>query len=305
MGWVTMAHWIVRAVGAVLVAVGAGCARPGAKPPAPPPKPEQPPSVQEKVLDFPGEAPANPPTSTPPPAPSQPAAPAAGEQPKGRAGAVGLHEFLPGVRADLGAKLVEFDGVVPIDCHNPRTPDVYLEVTVCTPDTKEHESLVMTKVKAASVHAALLAAGLEPGAPGQWKWEQKKLVPVPARGPGLEVRLAYNGADGRKIEAPATDWIVNATSKAPFVAPGDGTGADRGWVFAGSRMVSHEGKEFYDADGVGTLVGLCTFGSETIAWKRVISPDSNVDEPEWIADPAKVPAYGTPVTVRIRAIPAK
>jgi hypothetical protein len=300
-----MAQWIVRAGGAVMVAVCAGCSGPGAKPAAPPPQATQGPSVQERVLDFPGEAPANPPTSTPPPAPRTPAGARTGDQP--RAGAAGLHEFLPGVRADLGAKLVEFDGVVPIDCHNPKTPDVYLEVTVCTPDTKEHEALVMTKVKAASVHAALLAAGLEPGAPGQWKWEEKKLVPVAARGPGVDVRLTYKGADGKEVESPATDWIVNATTKAPFVPPGAGGdgSAERGWVFAGSRMVSHEGKEFYDADGVGTLVGLCTFGSETIAWKRVISPDSNVDEPEWIADPSRVPPFGTPVTVRIRAVPAK
>jgi hypothetical protein len=109
--------------------------------------------------------------------------------------------------------------------------------------------------------------------------------------------LVYRDKDGKEIETPATEWIINAATKAPF---GVSKGTDSGWVFAGSRMATHEGKEFYDADGVGTVVGLCTFGSETVAWRRVISPEAAIDEPEWIADPTKVPAFGTKVTVRLR-----
>jgi hypothetical protein len=257
-----------------------------------PAAPEQP-SITERAAGTPDSAPA--PNSRPAPAAATKTPP----KPEPR----GLKELLPGVRADLAAKVVEFDGIVPINCHDPRTPDVYLEVVVCTPDTKEHESLVMTKAKASDVHAALLAVGLEPGAPGRWDYKEKKFTPVPPRGAAIEVLFAYKGADGKVSEVPATDWIVNASTKGPFVpAAGDPGG---GWVFAGSKMAKHEGHEVYDADGVGTLVGLCTFGSETVAWKRVISPDSEVNEPEWIADAGKVPAYGTPVTVRIRPATAK
>ena len=90
----------------------------------------------------------------------------------------------------MGAKTVEFDGTVPIDCHDPRTPRVYLEVAVCTPDTKEHEALVVTRVKPSDVHAALLAAGLEAGEPGTWTWENKKLVAHPPKGGPVEVVLS-------------------------------------------------------------------------------------------------------------------
>ena len=61
-----------------------------------------------------------------------------------------------------------------------------------------------------------------------------------------------------------------------------------------------QGRERYEAQGAGTLIGLTTFGTETIAWREVISPEASIQEPEWIADKAVVPAMGTPVTVRIR-----
>jgi hypothetical protein len=253
---------------------------------------------------MPDDAPARVPTATPVPEPPKPAPPKSTPPTDTSARPPSaLREILPGVRADLAAKLVEFDGIVPLDCHNPQTPDVFLEVTVCTRDTKEHESLVMTRATASNVHAALLAIGLQPGAPGRWNYENRTFTPVPPRGSPVRVTLAYFGADGKEIEAPATDWIINAATKAPFQsgsgAPGRSEESD-GFVFAGSRMAKHEGFEVYDADGVGTVVGLCTFGAETVAWSRVISPDSDVSEPEWIADPAKVPAFGTPVVVRIR-----
>jgi len=136
--------------------------------------------------------------------------------------ALATKEILPGVRANLATKVVEFDGIVPINCHDPRTPDVYLEVMVCTPDTKEHESLVMTKARASDVHAALLAIGLEPGSPGRWDFKDKEFIPVPPRGGAVEVRLAYKTADGKEVEVPATDGIVNASTKGPFIpASGD------------------------------------------------------------------------------------
>ena len=58
--------------------------------------------------------------------------------------------------------------------------------------------------------------------------------------------------------------------------------------------------EVYDADGTGVVVGLCCFGSETIAWSRTFSPDASVDEPEWVADFTKTPPPGTAVRVRVQ-----
>jgi hypothetical protein len=254
------------------------------------------------------------PTVTHPPKVATPAAPAApvvqvpppesakapDKPPQGS-----LRQLFPHVRADLQARLVEFDGTVPIDCHDPQTPVVYLEVTVCTPDTKEHESLVVTPAKPSHVHAALLAAGYQPGKPGSWTWDGQMLSSVPPSGDSLAVSIAYRDAaggagGGRDVEVPATSWIRNAA------ASGQKFGASPGsrFVFAGSAMVTRQGREVYNSNGSGLLIGLTTFGSETIAWSEVISHEADIMAPEWIADASVVPRFGTPVVVRIRPGPA-
>lgn len=225
------------------------------------------------------------------PTPARQETPTAPESPPPR-----LRELFPHVRADVAARLVELDGVVPIDCHHPETPVVYLEVTVCTPDTKEHEALVVTKARPSHVHAALLAVGFTPGAPGRWTWDGKSLQAIAPTGDALDVSVAYRGTDGTEIETPVTRWVINADPKGPAF----GVAAGSRFVFSGSAMVMREGREWYDADGSGLLIGLTTFGSEAIAWSEVISHDATITEPEWIADPKVVPKFGTPVVVRIR-----
>lgn len=206
-------------------------------------------------------------------------------------------EFAPHVRIDARTGTVEFDGIVPVDCHDPETPDVYLELVACTPDTREHESLVMTTAKPSHIHAALLAAGYEPGTPGTWRLEGDELVRTLPTGDALEVFIAYKNAQGQEIEAPAQDWIINIATGQTF--PGSDMGAAV-WLFGGSRIIEYRGEEFYDADGAGTLIGLATFESETLSWRSVISPDSSLDEPEWIANRGLVPSFGTPVVVRLK-----
>lgn len=234
---------------------------------------------------------APPATGEPPPAPAEGAG-GGGAEP-----GTGLREVFPHVRVDASAGLVEFDGEVPIDCHDPQTPRVYLELVACGRDSKEHESLVVTDALASHVHAALLLTGVEPGSPGSWRWSEEKrgLERVEPTGARLRVTVAYRREDGEEVEAPAESWVAHAEGTERFDDGG-------GWVFAGSRMVRRQGQERYDADGAGTLVGLATFGGETIAWTRVISHSAEVEEPEWIADPAVVPAVGTKVVVRVRVV---
>ncbi len=274
-----------------------GCAQ---KPrPAPPraestatetPKPPQP--TPATPAPHPPPAPVAPGPQPPPPSPksAQPAPPEPPAPPSGP------RELFPFIRADLAAKVVELDGIVPINCHDPATPNVYLELVACTPDTREHEVLMMTRARPSNVHAALLAIGLKPGAPGSWRFEDKKLIPVPPTGDGVEVSIAYRDVGGREIECPVVDWIINAETGAHFTPRTSGPR----WVFAGSVIAKRQGQEVYEADGSGTMIGLCTFGSEVIAWRDTISPEASIQEPVWIADPRKVPAAGTPVVVRIR-----
>jgi len=202
----------------------------------------------------------------------------------------------PGLRISNEHRLLEFDGTVPIDCHDPVTPVVYLELVACTPDTREHESLVVTEVPPSLIHAGLLALGLEPGEPA-WIDPADPSRRRPPTGDAVRVTLHVgdgSGGDGSGVSEAGVSpvaWITDDGS-------GAGAPADE-WVFAGSRLVEFRGETVYDADMAGTLIGLTTFGGETIAAARVVSPESAVDEPVWIADAGVVPARGTAVRVRI------
>lgn len=209
---------------------------------------------------------------------------------------VGVIELFPHIRLDAERQIVEIDGFVPIDCHNPETPVVYLEVVMCARDSKEHEALVATDARPSLIHAALLMLGIEPGEPGRWTFEGGEMRSHAPRGPGLEVTIAYE-RDGAWVEAPAESWVTSPDGAANPLRPREG-GAS--WIFSGSRLVVRQGAEMYDADGTGVIVGLTTFGSEVVAWHEVFSHDSTVQTPEWIADSRKVPAVMTPVVVRIR-----
>lgn len=203
-------------------------------------------------------------------------------------------EVFPHVQVHAGEKAVRFDGLVPIDAHDEKSPWVFLEVAVCTPDTKEHEALVMTQAKAANVHAALLLVGLEPGHPGRWKFENDQLVPIAPEGPRVKVAISFKDGAGVERTYSPEEMVVNAHDASRFGSKRPGH-----WVFAGSQIIKRMGKEFYDADPAGTLVGLTTFGSETVAWSEMISHEAAIEEPAWIADARTVPPAGTPVTVTI------
>jgi len=202
---------------------------------------------------------------------------------------------LPRVRVDAHAGIVEFDGTVPIDVHNPRTPDTYLELIACTRDSKEHEALVMTDAKPSHIHAALLLAGANPGKPGAWDWSGPALMAHPPTGSIVDVSLR-SVRNGEAIEEPASMWVARITDDA--LLPTIDT--EGHWVFAGSREVVRQGKTWYEADGSGTVIGLATFGGETLGWTTMYNPDSGVAENVWIAANSAVPPFGTPVTVVLR-----
>jgi len=253
----------------------------------------------------PRPAPATPPTSLPPTsstAPSTPAEappassgppPAAAATPPSAATRPPLVELSPGLRLDRANRRVEIDGTVPVDAGSPEQPVVFLEWLVCTPDTKEHESLVVTSVRPSLVHAALLSLGLEPGAPGSWEWQDTRIIPHPPTGARVRVLVRRRGGPEEPLASWATDRGTGRTLGERF--PADG------FVFAGSRTVERQGQVSYRADRDGGLVGLACFSSETIAFTRLVNPDASVEEPVWIADPARVPPRGTPVTVVLEA----
>ena len=123
-----------------------------------PPAPAESPPPSPEATPFPTDPP--PPQNTTPPATTP-------TEPTPVPTAATWAEASPGLRVSREARALEFDGTVPIDVHG-KAPRVFLEVLVCSRDTREHESLVVTDVKPSSVHAALLMLGMTPGTPGSW-----------------------------------------------------------------------------------------------------------------------------------------
>jgi hypothetical protein len=252
--------------------------------------------------------------------PSLPTDPVPPPAAAGPVAAPGLREVFPHVRVNVAERLVEFDATTsPMLVEDPQAPLLFLEVIACTPDTREHETLVVTKARPSHVHAAMLLIGLVPGEPGHWKLENDRLVPIDPTGARVAIEFEWTDPRGGAVRRAApTDWIASGRDKSRL---GDDRGATgsrprAGWVFSGSRIVKTSigpdgaplpaPRDIYEADGAGALIGLASFGGETIAWSRTFSPDAGVDEPEWIADfaPAAAvhapPPPNTPVTVRIR-----
>jgi hypothetical protein len=227
----------------------------------------------------------------PPAAPQQEPSPQPQEPPAPQA-----REVFPGVRLNTAARTVEFDAIIPINAQDPDKPRIYLEVIACTRDTKEHEAVLMTTVRPSHVHAALLLLGLESGSPGVWDWSGEQLVATPPAGPRVEISCTYTHEGTTRTVNPA-EWVLDVNTGRTLAQ----SAGEHHWVFAGSQVYKRQGRDYYRADVDGTLIGLHTFGGESIAWTQMFNPDSQVEEPHWIANKDALPPYGTAVTVTITA----
>lgn len=210
-------------------------------------------------------------------------------------GASGLIEVAPGVRAvpasDGRLGRVEFDAVACLDAG-------WLEQVVCTVGTREHEALAVVEVAPSAVHAALLLAGFESGTPGRWTQPADGPLRLDApSGDLVEISFVWTDSEGNRRTAAASDWIVG----------NDGQRLERPrWRFGGSRLVDlrqygggPESAATYEADLSGSLIGLVTFGDETIGFVDVIPNASDVYPEEWLVDTDAVPPVLTPLVVRL------
>lgn len=253
---------------------------------------------ETRTAQTPSPAPTPPGSSpgTPSPA-SQSASPSAQPTMSPPSVPEGWREVFPHVRVDLAKRIVELDGIVPIDPHNPQTPRIYLEAMVCTNDTKEHESLVMTRARPSHVHAALLLVGITPGTPGDWDWTGDTIRPVAPTGPRVRAEAVVESPAGTRVE-PLESWVINARDGRRLTVHDAG----HHHVFGGSQFITKGDERHYRADSEGVIVGLATFGGETLGWTRPHHHDSGLNEPVWIADPAKLPKFGSPVRVRLTVV---
>lgn len=193
----------------------------------------------------------------------------------------------PQVRALPAQKAVELEGR--IACRQG-----FLEQLVCRQGTRDHEALVVTDASASVVHAAMLAAGLQAGAPGSWSVDRSGAMQlIPPHGDPVQVLVRWVDAQGERTQS-LTQWMVNTRPDPGQAAPA--------FVFAGSRFRRlPDGSERYAADDSGSIVGLVTFGDEVVAMCAVIPDKVDVAPATWKARTDDIPPEGSPVTVIIRA----
>jgi len=195
----------------------------------------------------------------------------------------------PGVRVRVNPPTVEIESVRCLDVG-------WLEQVACMPGTREHEALVVVDAKPSHVHAGMLMAGFEPGAPGKWIYhdEEKRIEVLPPTGALLKITMRYE-SDGKIVEEPASAWIRDHLGEQEF--PNDA------WVFAGSLFEKNPEfmgpGEHYVADQTGSIIGLVTFGDEVIAYSSVIADQVDVQPAEWEVDDAAAPPIDTKVTIVI------
>jgi len=166
----------------------------------------------------------------------------------------------------------------------------WLEQVVCLVETREHESLLVVEVKPSQIHAALLLLGLEAGEPGRWRYENGQVEVDPSHGPEVVPLVRWREGETEQTTALA-DWIRGA----------DGRAFPAKWVFAGSHIrpnpPSWGAGEHYQADFSGSVVGLVTFGDETVAASTVISDETALESANWESWTERMPSEGTRATL--------
>lgn len=220
---------------------------------------------------------------------SEPAAPAA---------PVAEPQFIqctPQIRVDRARSVLEVAVVSVLEVG-------FLEQYVCSPSTREHESLFVFEGKASELHAALLLAGFKPGAPGSWREVpppegqpndgNQQFAAVPPTGDAIRITAVL--PDG--TEHPLTHFV-----RASPLTPNTDARPPNDFVFAGSRFRADRrtGVERYLADGSGSIIGLVTFGDETIAAVEVVPDQISVAPPVWEAFTERMPKPGTKLMLRI------
>ncbi|MFA9477256.1 YdjY domain-containing protein [Phycisphaerales bacterium AB-hyl4] len=195
-----------------------------------------------------------------------------------------LEEALPGVTVDLETRQLELEAVVVL-----RDGD-WLELLVCSPQTREHESILTVEARPSHIHLALLLLGYQPGSPMQWEQTDDGYLTRPPQGELLSIYIAYEDDDGEEVEVPATDWIRHE--------PTGETMAGNVWLFAGSVFERIHEQNLYVADLNGTIVSLVNFGDDLIA--RPTQVTDQTDEQRWNTYTERIPETGTSVKLRIR-----
>jgi len=156
--------------------------------------------------------------------------------------------------------------------------------------TKEHEAILAADIKAEKIHAALLAAGAEPGKPVEFRDPK----PIPPSGTTIKITLEYKDKGGKTVRVPAQQWIRYVKSKKDL---------DHDWVFAGSRL-------FIDPDdkkkppnylaNIGDVI--CVANFDTAMLDLPIDSSKDNDSLAFEAHTDRIPPLKTPVTLILEPV---
>jgi len=156
-----------------------------------------------------------------------------------------------------------------------------LELLVCSPNTREHESIIASPARPLRIFEALGLIGLTPGHPVRLHETSKEWMAPTGDAVRIEVRWDVHGA---RRQVDVGTWLRDVQSGEPVPA-----GA---WVFAGSYRAD-EGA--FAADQDGTLICVVDFPTALIALPELRSADNALLTLQ--ANTDAVPPIGTPVTL--------
>lgn len=204
---------------------------------------------------------------------------------------------LPGINLNTEEKCVDVRAEVALH-------EGLLELVACTPDSKEHESIVMIHAKAMHIHTALLLLWAKPGNPAMQKKldeEGTRWIPIEPKGDPVEVFLVFPDEEGTLREHPISE----------FVAPADQVDFDgtplpprkvkfpSAFVFAGSHLVEDgPGPRKYVADFSGNVISISTFGDELLCLPGIYGHQNG--GLSWQVNPEGLPPVGEKVILRLR-----
>ena len=185
--------------------------------------------------------------------------------------------FRPGVLIDYRERQVEVDAAL---IPHPAP----LEVFACTPDTKEHETVLRVHARAEDIYAALGLIGILPGRPVRWDRANERFSPPTGDRVDALVRMDPGG-ESEPVPAAHLLRSMEPERSVPDVQ----------WVFAGSSRYE-DGMLAADAEGV--VVALVNFESALLAL-----PDSYSDDNRelWLGQDAEaMPDVERRVTLLLR-----
>ncbi|MFI4859143.1 MAG: YdjY domain-containing protein [Phycisphaerales bacterium JB063] len=220
-------------------------------------------------------------TNTPAPPPTQPA-PA--EDP--------LTQVIEAFNADDNAITIDREArTVDIEAKVCLREGEFLEQLACSPNTREHESILVLQAKPSMIHTALLLLGIEPGSPLQWIEEEDSVRTIAPTGPAIGVFIVTTDDEGNEVVTPANQWVKD--QKSDEIMQGNT------WLFAGSKFVEVNGQELYVADAYGTAISLVNFGDDLLARATEMTDNNESHGRVWGANTEVIPEVGTEVHIRL------